>query len=139
MPSLRGPTGRVAWPLLAGVASAEFAALSLAWALTHSSWLQGALLIVCLLPLRILSVRAADTNPFPSRSTSETKQLDWLLIVSFFVLLLGLGAGLSQTLKALDIYPGRYAVAYIAAWVPLAIAWNLVGYQREPDAPGDAP
>jgi hypothetical protein len=80
--------------------------------------------------LRALSVRAADTNPFPTRTASETRQRELLLIVGFLTLLFGLGAGLSQALKTLDIYPGPYAVAYLAAWVPLAVAWNLLGYQR---------
>jgi len=130
MPSLRIPTGRIPWSLLALVLAAQFAVLCLAWVLTHSSWLQAALLLACLLPLRALSTRAAETSPFPTRTESETRQRELLLIVGFIVLLFGLGAGLSLTLKTLDLYPGPYAVAYLAAWVPLAVAWNVLGYQR---------
>jgi hypothetical protein len=137
MPSLRAPAGRIPWPLLAAVLAAQFAVLCLAWALTHSSWLQGALLLASLFPLGALSARAADTNPFPTRTASETQQRELFLIVGFFILLFGLGAGLSQALKTLDIFPGPYAVVYLAAWVPLSVAWNLLGYQRQQGASGD--
>jgi hypothetical protein len=77
----------------------------------------------------VLSVRAAENNPFPTRTASETRQRELFLIVGFLALL-GLSAGLSQAFKTLDIYPGPYAVVYLAAWVPLAVAWNLLGFQR---------
>lgn len=67
-------------------------------------------------------------QPLPTRTESETRQRELFLIVGFIVLLFGLSAGLSLALKALDFYPGPYAVAYLAAWVPLAVAWNLLGY-----------
>jgi hypothetical protein len=138
MPNLRTPTGRISWLLLAAVLAAQFAALCLAWALTHSRWLQGALLVASLFPLRALSDRAADTNPFPTRAASETRRRDLLLIVGF-VALLGLGVVLNQALKTTDIYPGPYAVAYLAAWVPLSVIWNLLGYQRYQGPSGNIP
>ena len=130
MPSLRGPNGRIPWPLLAAGLAAQLAVLCLAWALTHSSWLQAALLIASFFPWRTLSARATETNPLPTLTASETRQRELLLIVGFIVLLFGLGAILSQALKTLDIYPGRYTVAYLAAWVPFSVAWNLLGFQR---------
>jgi hypothetical protein len=130
MPNLRSPTGRIPWLILAAVMVAEFAVLCLAWALTHSSWLQAAVMLACFYPLRALSVRAADTSPFPTRTASETRLQELLLIVGFLALLFGFGVGLSQILKTSDIYPGPYALAYLGAWVPLAVAWNLLGYQR---------
>lgn len=132
MLSLRTPTGRVAWPLLSLVLAAQFAVLCLAWELSRSGLPQGVLLVVCFFPLRALSVRAADTDPFLSRPASQTRQLDLILVGGFIVLLFGLGAALDDALKSLDIYPGPYAVAYLAGWVPLAIAWNVRGYQRAP-------
>jgi len=87
----------------------------------------------------MLSVRAADTDPFPIRTASETRQRELLLIAGYFALLFGLGAGLSQALKTSDVYPGPYAVVYLAGWVPLSVAWNLLGYQRYHRASGDLP
>jgi hypothetical protein len=128
--SLRTATGRISWALLWGILVAQFAALCLAWVLTNSSVLQGVLLIACLLPLRALSVQAADHHPFPTLTASEAKQRELLLICGFLALLFGLGAVLGHAFKALDIYPGPYAVVYLAAWVPSAVAWNLFGYRR---------
>jgi hypothetical protein len=139
MPSSRTPTGRISWPLLAAVLAAQFAALCLAWALTHSSWPQGALLLASFIPLRALSVRGADTDPFPVRAASETRQRDLLLVAGFLALLFGLSMVFTETLKTTDIYPGPYAVAYLAAWVPLSFAWNLLGYQRYHGPSGDIP
>jgi hypothetical protein len=126
----RTATGQISWLLLWAVLAAQFAVLCLAWVSTSSNLLQGVLLIACLFPLRALSVRAAGRHPFPTLTASEAKQRELLLIVGFFILLFGLGADLGHVLKSLGLYPGPYAVIYLAAWVPLAIAWNLLGYQR---------
>jgi hypothetical protein len=130
MPNLRIPTGRTPWHLLVPVLAAQFAVLCLAWALTDSAWVQALLLLTCLFPLLALSGRAAETNPFPARTESEARQRELLLSGGFIALLFGFGAGVSLALKVPDLYPGPYAVAYLAAWVPLAVAWNLLGYQR---------
>jgi hypothetical protein len=53
-----------------------------------------------------------------------------LLIVGFIALTFGLSPILGRALKASDAYPGPYAVAYLAAWIPFAVAWNLAGYNR---------
>lgn len=128
--NLRTATGRISWPLLWGTLAAEFAALCLAWVLTPSTLVQGILLIACLFPLRALSMRAADQHPFPTLDASEAKQRELLLIAGFVTLLFGMSAVLGNAMKGLQIYPGPYAVIYLAAWVPLAVVWNLVGFQR---------
>jgi len=86
-------------------------------------------MLACFYPLRTLSVRAADTNPFPTRRAHETRLLELLLIAGFLALLFGFGVVLSQALKASNIYPGPYALVYLGAWVPLVVAWNFLGYQ----------
>lgn len=85
---------------------------------------------MCLVPLRALSVRAADHHPFPTLNASEAKQRELLLIGAFLILVFGLSAVLGDGLKALYSYPGPYAVVYLAAWVPLAVVWNVFGFQR---------
>jgi hypothetical protein len=128
--NLRSPTGRISWPLLWGALAAQFAALCLVWVLTPSTLLQAILLLACLFPLRALSIRAADQHPLPTLDTSEAKKRELLLIGGFLILLFGMSAVLGNAMKALQIYPGPYAVIYLAAWVPLSVIWNLVGFQR---------
>lgn len=81
-------------------------------------------------PLRALSVRAAEQQPFPKLNASEAKQREWLLIGAFLTRVFGLSTALGEGPKALHSYPGPYAVVCLAAWAPLAVVWNVFGVQR---------